>query len=133
MTSTIHDLFDGLELETKVCNQCGIEKTLSCYGNNSGAKHLRSKCRDCEKAQVRQRNQFKTLVPPYNHRCEICQRTEEECTGEGGKKVGTWCLDHNHETGEFRGWLCHSCNRALGNFKDSIDLLRAAIAYLEKA
>jgi hypothetical protein len=125
------DLFDGLTVETKRCNQCGIEKPLSSYGNNSGAKHLRSKCKDCEKDQVRQRNQYRHLSPPVNHKCPICQRTESECAGEGGKKVGTWCCDHNHITGAFRGWLCHSCNRALGNFKDRTDLLENALGYLK--
>jgi hypothetical protein len=31
-----------------------------------------------------------------------------------------------------RGVLCHSCNVALGNFKDRVDLLEAAIAYLKR-
>jgi hypothetical protein len=35
---------------------------------------------------------------PKDGRCEAC----------GEKKV--LCLDHDHETGEFRGWLCHRCN-----------------------
>ncbi len=39
--------------------------------------------------------------------------------------------DHDHETGEFRGWLCHSCNVALGLFKDSPLILKSALQYLE--
>ena len=126
----IFELFDGLEVATKVCNQCGKDQPLALYGKNSGASHLRSKCRICEKSQTRQRNQFRNLKPPAKHTCPICHRTEAECAGEGGKKVGTWCCDHNHITGAFRGWLCHSCNRALGNFKDNIELLTSAVNYL---
>ena len=40
-------------------------------------------------------------------------------------------IDHNHETGEFRGVLCKQCNRALGMFKDSPVILRNAVEYLE--
>ena len=38
----------------------------------------------------------------------------EECGveyGEYGDGTGTWkCMDHNHETGLFRNYLCNSCN-----------------------
>ncbi len=41
-------------------------------------------------------------------------------------------MDHCHESGRFRGWLCSACNSALGHAKDSPHHLQAAIAYLEK-
>jgi hypothetical protein len=40
-------------------------------------------------------------------------------------------VDHCHCSGELRGILCGTCNRALGLFKDRPDLCRAAADYLE--
>jgi len=39
-------------------------------------------------------------------------------------------VDHCHATGKFRGWICRSCNGAIGLLQDNIETLRRAIAYL---
>ena len=54
--------------------------------------------------------------------CEVC-----------GRSGGRWsiCLDHDHATGIIRGWLCGSCNRALGYVSDNPQLLRQLASYLE--
>jgi hypothetical protein len=57
---------------------------------------------------------------PRAARCDIC--------GERTKTV----FDHDHESGEFRGWLCERCNRVLGSVKDDSLLLRRLARYLEK-
>lgn len=57
-------------------------------------------------------------------RCVICQ---VELSKE--KRV---MLDHDHGTGFLRGVLCHNCNMGLGHFKDSPQILRSAIVYLEE-
>jgi len=40
-------------------------------------------------------------------------------------------VDHDHTTNKIRGLLCSLCNPALGSFRDSIDILKEAIYYLE--
>lgn len=42
-------------------------------------------------------------------------------------------IDHDHATGAVRGLLCHSCNVALGHFRDSPDLMYRAIRYVEES
>lgn len=50
--------------------------------------------------------------------CDICRRKRPLRT------------DHNHETGEFRGFLCHQCNTALGHFGDDPKLMQKAANYV---
>jgi hypothetical protein len=54
--------------------------------------------------------------------CELCGKRP---------KRGT-IIDHDHGTGELRGWLCDGCNSALARFGDSVEGLQAALAYLER-
>lgn len=41
-------------------------------------------------------------------------------------------VDHSHKSGANRGLLCNSCNLILGFAKDSQELLRRLIVYLQK-
>lgn len=127
-------LFEGISEETKICAKCRETLSVTSFSKASGGNYLRSECRQCERDLTFVRKQVKKLAlpAPKNHMCPICQRTSEQVLGEGGKKSGEWCCDHDHSTNKFRGWLCHSCNRALGNFVDDIGRLERAIEYLKK-
>lgn len=59
----------------------------------------------------------------FNGHCAICDVPEIECN----QKLH---LDHDHETGNFRGWLCYHCNNILGRAKDSEEILINALHYL---
>jgi hypothetical protein len=54
-----------------------------------------------------------------------------ECCGRAPDKLGM-ALDHDHTTGEFRGWLCRRCNLGLGLLGDTLDAARRVVAYLER-
>lgn len=66
---------------------------------------------------------FGLTVDEYN---EIMSRDCEICGGSSEH------LDHCHTTGIVRGALCRKCNLGIGQFGDDPDILRAAIAYLER-
>ena len=53
-----------------------------------------------------------------------------ECCGRPAPKEKVLVLDHNHLTGNFRGWLCDNCNHGLGLLGDSLQGLLRAIDYL---
>lgn len=66
---------------------------------------------------------FDELWHLQNECCAICKETEP-----GGK--GSWHTDHDHATGEVRGFLCNRCNTGLGMFRDNDTFLSSAISYL---
>lgn len=63
---------------------------------------------------------FDAMVASQGGHCAMCEATER------------LHVDHCHSTGVVRGVLCVSCNRGLGYFKDDPEVLRRAIAYLER-
>ena len=57
-----------------------------------------------------------------NSVCAICKSST----------INALCVDHNHETGQIRGLLCHRCNLVIGNAKENINTLLETITYLQK-
>src|SRR2546422_1662510 len=76
-----------------------------------------------EKHPDYERNRPKRKHPPRKPKLGTCQI----CEGNGPVD-----FDHDHQTGEFRGWLCRKCNLMLGLVKDSPSVLRSAAMYLEE-
>jgi hypothetical protein len=65
------------------------------------------------------------LLQKQNNCCDICGIHVEKY----GKK---FAVDHDHTTGAVRGLLCSNCNVGIGNLKDSINIIRKALIYMEK-
>lgn len=63
---------------------------------------------------------------------ELFLRQRGVCAICGRKSRRELAIDHCHRKGTVRGLLCGKCNTALGQFNDDPELLRSAIAYLEK-
>lgn len=70
----------------------------------------------CEQATAN----WDDLYLKQNSCCAICKRP--------GKRLH---VDHHHGKGHVRGLLCNACNRALGYFQDSDEILLNAAEYIK--
>ena len=68
---------------------------------------------------------YNTMFQQQNGFCLICGIHQSEVNK-------TFCVDHDHETGEVRGLLCDQCNKGLGHFKDNPSFLEKAADYLRR-
>lgn len=76
-------------------------------------------------------SEYDALFTKQNGVCAICKQAETVRHKNG--KVYPLCVDHCHSSGCIRGLLCQTCNKGLGNFKDSTLFLMNAVEYLQKA
>ena len=125
----------GDEFPKKICNICHklLDTTLFARNqNNINRSVRRPSCQECRKTlegksptPKEKLHWLKTKPHLEPFECPICgKRTIAGVTS----KVD---LDHNHRTGEIRGWICDSCNTGIGRFKDDIQILDRAIKYVE--
>jgi hypothetical protein len=127
----------------KRCKDCGLEKPLEDFPRHRNYPDGRfTYCKPCHNARGKESKErlhggsrhyhlkrrygvgdadVAAMVRAQGGRCAICRR-------EAAVHV-----DHDHVTGLVRGVLCFNCNGGLGQFKDDINKLRRAIAYLESA
>ena len=118
--------------ECSVCNTLKENSEFSFYKNRhtdiGDRLMVNTNCRSCAQIKSRERSairkKFKDVKPPeFGELCECC-----------GKPVTrNWQLDHCHDTGDFRGWLCKQCNTGLGNLGDNLQSLQLAVEYLQRA
>lgn len=115
----------------QVCSLCGVKKPISEFYKNRGKP--RKDCKVChEKSKMKYRvgrygitvSEFYSLIEQQNNKCAICEETFE--------KTRTRHIDHCHTSGKVRGMLCHGCNTAIGLMKESPEILKAALKYLQK-
>lgn len=134
---TIIDIhLTGDQFENKVCDRCfKYLKTQTDFENNrikkGGLITKRPSCRNCRKQKdgksipYKIRKEWMEKKPKVGDifLCPICKK---QSIGGISKHV----LDHNHHTGEVRGFICESCNTGIGRFDDDVSLVRNAINWL---
>ncbi len=126
----------GDAFSKKICNICHKLLSTAEFARNQNAKNNRSvrrpSCKECRKqlegkdATPKAKSEWLKNKPqnePFE--CPICGK--RTIAGITSKVV----LDHNHRTGEVRGWVCDSCNTGIGRFKDNVELIKRAIKFIE--
>jgi hypothetical protein len=127
----------GKPHEYKICNVCHIlKKDFEDFEINQtdaqGRKTTRPSCRDCRvgidgvKLLSSEKKRMNQVKPQKFFVCPICEK------GSIPDVTANLVIDHNHDNGKAREWLCDSCNTGLGRFKDNEALLEKAIRYLKK-
>jgi hypothetical protein len=118
---------DGLSVQCKECrhiyyraNQTRIRQVRLTWQRNN-----RDVIRDHrEKKRLLTPEQFSAALEKQGGVCAICRRPPAQDR--------LLCIDHNHQTGQVRGLLCGSCNRAIGLLGDNLGRVLAAAEYLKQ-
>lgn len=78
-----------------------------------------------ETFQVVSLDEYAAFVLARPVSCECCGKTFSDT------RMADCVVDHCHATGALRGLLCQDCNRGIGLFRDDVEVLIRAKAYLE--
>lgn len=106
----------------------------TCTKCSTRSKRIKQKCPSCGNPRPKSRRAahklaldepYEVWVERFGAECGICGATQKP----GGRRLHR---DHDHRTGKPRGILCFRDNAALRNYM-TLDWLRAAVAYLERA
>lgn len=100
-----------------MCKRCYQRQYMRTYDNKW--KKL-TQYRRCARRHGITPEEYEMMFEGQEGRCAIC----------GKPQARRLNIDHDHATGKIRGLLCSRCNLGLGYFKDNIDNLNAAVAYL---
>ena len=125
---------NGTAVSVKVCNTCKKSKSLLDYGKASGSKnHTLPDCRECTSRKGTIRNALKKQhpYPDEDYCCPICSKDADALRYKTQPDRKVWCLDHNHITDNFRGYICFRCNIAVGQVKDDPNIAFRLFEYLK--
>ena len=121
----------------KICNICHILKEdfmdfVINQTDASGKKTTRPTCTECRKTidgvplKASEQKRMNRIKPKKFLICPVCKKPSIPFI------TAKFVIDHDHETGNAREWICDSCNTGLGRFKDNVELMQEAIKYLKK-
>jgi hypothetical protein len=124
----------------KTCSTCKqLLPAADFYVHTAGTAKLRGNCKACQKQYVTdyQREHpvararwSKTGTYGLTRQQIECMESHAVCALCGKVPSGRMEVDHNHTTGQVRGWIHGKCNRAIGLLGDSAELALLAYQYL---
>ena len=110
------------------CIPCSKDKQKNYWNSRTPKKRLEQHLKYKYKITT---EELMLALDRQNGGCAICSDTLPDLLVYENRRRG-YAIDHNHETGKFRGILCLPCNSMLGMAKDSRDLLQKAADYLDE-
>jgi len=116
----VSEFYSG-RADCKVCNLA--RQTAHRHKNKDKYNQYKRKYKIFNKYNLTE-YEYKELIKSQNNCCAICGINAEDV------RYKTLCIDHNHTTQKVRGLLCPTCNRGLGLFQDSTEVLEKALDYL---
>lgn len=140
--------------EFKNCRSCGLSKKMEDFHKNANKDGRFNTCKKCQYKRLQEfrkdpahKERFKEYrrnnsitqrygisIETYNDLVNIQQNKCKICGNHPNKKGPiqnqSLHIDHCHNTGKVRGLLCHLCNRAIGLFRERIDLIEKSLEYL---
>jgi len=111
-----------------LCIECSKERQKNRWGSRTPKKRLEQHLKYKYDLTVKELND---ALEAQNGNCAICEEVLPDLLVYNNRRRG-YAIDHNHETGKFRGILCLKCNSMLGMARDSQILLEKASAYLKE-
>ena len=131
----------------KSCISCGNSLTIDYfYKDKQKVDGFSPRCKDCDKRQRKvhyinnkelsvNNNLLRKYSISYEEYMELFNKQSGHCyicLIHQRDLKRAMAVDHNHKTGNIRGLLCNSCNVAIGNAKESIEILQRMIDYLKE-
>ena len=121
------DRWRGLSPEQKAAHMERSRAWAKANPSKRKAIAARSRAKD-PGASLRRKHRMNGFPEPTRSTPDVCEMCGGLPTGRGGLH-----LDHCHESGEFRGWLCSKCNQGLGLLGDNLALIVSRVeAYRER-
>lgn len=119
------ELVGGEDTRKKMCLACKKIKLITQFPHhiNRHGDEYENRCKKCKRKRDAFVKQVKIHAPPKTEFCQrpTCIRKAEAC-------------DHDPKIDDpvlaFRGWLCHHCNRSLGQLGDDIESVAGLYEYL---
>ena len=131
-----------------VCSVCSVGKDntefqwyMNRHTKDGYRLRVNTNCRSCSKKLGKELREIKKSIlkehpqPQYGNPCDMCGKLvykNKASVPSGVDGVWGWQCDHDHDTNEFRGWICKKCNTGLGTLGDDLDSILRVVDYLSK-
>ncbi len=120
-------------MTTTKCKMCNTHKQDNeFYLKDRATGRKDTTCKACRIVHQRERtlgvtqSEYLIMYRDQSGRCGICMKRLYS------KRYKAFAVDHNHDTNQIRGLLCHKCNLALGGFNDDSQLITRALEWLRR-